>query len=72
MSASTFNPKELKPVAALCEEVGVPRAMKTVRDLCRTQKLPAVKIGNEWMSTATAVRGYFYRGANKAFRRVCA
>lgn len=70
MNAHIFKTGELVSIKALCESGVIPKALRSVRELCRKGSFPAVKDGREWKTTETAVRGYFYQMGNAAFRRV--
>jgi hypothetical protein len=67
-----FDPKQLSPIRTLCAEGVVKQSWRTVRELCRKGKFPAVKVGCEWMSTEALARSYYYKGANSAARRLAA
>lgn len=68
----TFDQKQLRPIRILCAEGVVIQSWRTVRELCRKGKFPAVKVGCEWMSTEALARSYHYKGANQAARRLAA
>jgi hypothetical protein len=70
MSVKIFRPEDLIPIKRLCEEKAIPLSHRRVRELCRLKQFPAVRLGKDWATTRDAVRSYFYRGANKAFRRM--
>ncbi len=67
-----FDPKELRSISLLCYFGEIPLAVSTVRRLCRIGKFPAIKQGNEWFTTYSAARHYFYTRANKSMRRISA
>jgi hypothetical protein len=68
----TFDQKQLRPIRQLVAEGVVIHSWRTVRDLCRQKKFPAVKVGREWMSTENLCRSFYYKGANPAARRLAA
>lgn len=72
MKMSTFQIEDLEPVQALIKDGVITLSLSRIRYLCRTGKFPAVKVGAEWKTTRVAARGYFYKGSNKAFRRLVA
>lgn len=67
-----FNPRDLRPISELCAEGIIPQAWRTIRDLARRKKFPAVKVGGEWRTTEELARAYYYKGANSAARRLAA
>ena len=70
--SAIFNPSDLVPVKSLCDERVIPITFDHTRKLCQQDKFPAVKQGGMWQTTRDAARGYLYKGANKAFRRLYA
>lgn len=70
MNAQIFKTGELVSIKTLCERGDIPKALRTVRELCRKGKFPAVKDGREWKTTEAAVRGHFYKKGNATFRKV--
>ena len=70
MSANLFDPSKLEPVKTLCAAGTIPMTFDHTRKLCQRDKFPAVKQAGMWQTTQLAVRSYFYKGANKAFRRL--
>lgn len=63
----TFRPSDLVSISQLCEEGLIPKALRTVRALCKADKFPAVKEGREWKTTRSNVRQYFVLHGNKTF-----
>jgi hypothetical protein len=65
-----LNIKNLRPLRDLCADGSCPLAYKTASIHAGKGDLPAVKIRNLWHSSEDLLRTYFYKGANKAARRV--
>jgi len=67
-----FKPEDLETIKSLCDEGFITLSVRTVRELCRRKQYPGIKQGRDWKTTRAAVRAHTYKGANAAFRRLCA
>lgn len=68
----TFSPSDLIPVKSLCATGTIPLSYDRARVLARAGTLPAIKWRGQWHTTKTLATRFFYRGANKSFRRAVA
>ena len=67
---SIFDPKDLVTVRALCADGTLRFHKRTCERFCRDGKLPAMKVGNEWMTTRNAVRAFLWKKGNTAFKEL--
>jgi hypothetical protein len=72
MKIPPFNPSDLRPIRILYKEGKFPpeTSVRYIRELCQKKKFPSIKIGQEWNTTETAIRAYFWAHANKAFKDI--
>lgn len=58
------QPDERKPLAQVATEKGIPPA--TLRELCRTRKVTAVRQGKGWLLRSSDVEAYLARRESRA------
>ncbi len=63
----SFKSKDLISISQLCARGAIPKSLRTVRQLCKDGKFPAVKEGRAWMTTRANVRAYFAQYGNTRF-----
>jgi excisionase family DNA binding protein len=67
---SVFDPKDLVPIRDLCADGTLRLHWRTCERLCHSGKLPAIKVGNSWHTTRDAVRAFFWKRGNAAFKEL--
>lgn len=70
MKQAAFNPQELRTLKELCADGTLRFHPKTAERLCRAGVIPALKYGNDWMTTPAAVRAFLWKRSNDAFRKL--